>query len=152
MLSPVTRVSPGGCGPGRFENIKKVGQKCARGGGGYKRERRGWLCCCCGRGSITSAPLTRKTFRLNLVLESLSCLLAAATGGGGGKKIEQRRKKCVWYSTEAGRKKEFASATTQRRVARRIWGVINVNSARLSVNDLAFYRLSLVYMGNFPFF
>lgn len=26
-------------------------------------------CCCCGRG-ITSAPLTRKTFRLNLVLDS----------------------------------------------------------------------------------
>lgn len=30
-------------------------------------------CCCCGRG-ITSAPLTRKTFRLNLVLDSARLL------------------------------------------------------------------------------
>lgn len=36
-----------------------------------KRARNG--CCCCGRG-ITSAPLTRKTFRLNLVLDSARLL------------------------------------------------------------------------------
>lgn len=30
-------------------------------------------CCCCGRG-ITSTPLTRKTFRLNLVLDSARLL------------------------------------------------------------------------------
>lgn len=35
--------------------------------------RAGDGCCCCGRG-ITSAPLTRKTFRLNLVLDSARLL------------------------------------------------------------------------------
>lgn len=37
--------------------------------GGKKGEGEEGGCCCCDRG-ITSAPLTRKTFRLNLVLDS----------------------------------------------------------------------------------